>query len=520
MKLPAILFSAVLVVAMTANGGDQVVDPKPVPGGLRDVDRFVYEGKLVAALAEVENCEQAYGKKLDTDKPPAEGAMFSFNPVVLDAAAYLGAKIYKAQILARLGEAGKAGAELIGVSSSRGWYGFTGPMYAPVDDLEITTEGYIAEMSGNTNSALEKYLQAKAYGRAALLELAMHEDLRAKTHAEFGSVGNDPASLYALGVCCELEKSSALAYNYYLQAHDAMEAARLQNPRGPLFYFERQKIEDALARLPASASLPHMEERDGRKTYLDAAGHVIGWEKWPGAVYSETVKAKQDEYNRWIGTVNHASVTQFIRFAPQYPRDFIGNSDTKPVVSGPARIGRFPVPLHIEPTGILDLDTLAIGFYKSAVEWAELCARNGLSPDDLSPPMRLGEAATDSDESADRALRWQLRSSNARLVRWGDFLSGVSMKTSSGTVLDAVQESNRYEEFKRQFENAVSAFPFDGGAYSQNGVMPVQFFTSPPDFITAHINPNQLTPVFIEELRSREQGARANIFLARQLSSE
>jgi hypothetical protein len=86
------------------------------------------------------------------------------------------------------------------------------------------------------------------------------------------------------------------------------------------------------------------------------------------------------------------------------------------------------------------------------------------------------------------------------------FLQGVTFTTSGGAAYDAWGEARQYVPIQELLKRSTAS--------STNAV---DVLENPPDFMTAHLNTQQLTPQFIEGLVKREAAVRAHIAAARQM---
>src|SRR6266852_871689 len=169
----------------------------------------------------------------------------------------------------------------------------------------------------------------------------------------------------------------------------------------------------------------------------------------------------------WCSSV----LAQRVRLVPQYLRRFLVVGANGALSGDHAEITEIRVPRHIEPTGVLDLDTLAIGYYKYAIEWAELCKDAGVDNQMLTRPTKEEDFKERTPAAFKPALVWQLGHAYVDLDRLRYFLSGVTLYTSAGKTYDAVAETQTYEASLKQLKDSADAVQSD----------------MPPDFITAHI---------------------------------
>ena len=493
----------VLVAQMAYASSDGVKPPTAKFCDLQLVNNDLYAGKPAEALAQQQRCLGYFQSQI--------GKHVSEGPGIVDVEglnnlAVIGALYHVAQIYALSGDLDHADSALMQAedfAASQGWLSPPGGMMTGMTrTLTNTTKGFIRERRGETGQALEAYFPSQAYGRISLIALAQKDDMNARLYATKAAVEQDPTGDYVLGSLAEISGDLGLAWSYYDLAQK-MTQKSLSSNVSPLYFSESQKINVALERIPKSYAQGHIEERNGHKSFIDSSGTVVGQERWRGTLMSEKVRRKQAEYNTWLETRAKETSLSNIRLVPQYPRQFLVVGANGALSADHAEIAEIRVPRHIELTGVLDLDTLAIGYYKSAIEWAELCKAAGADNQGLTRPTKEEDFKERTPAAFKPALVWQLGRAYADLDRLRYFLSGVTLYTSAGKTYDAVGEAQIYEASLKQLRDSAVAVQSD----------------TPPDFITAHINPQQLTSAFIDELRSRESAIQAELFLAREIMS-
>ena len=232
----------------------------------------------------------------------------------------------------------------------------------------------------------------------------------------------------------------------------------------------------------------------------EEAGTVVGQERWPGTLMSEKVRRKQAEYNTWLETRAKETSLSNIRLVPQYPRQFLVVGANGALSADHAEIAEIRVPRHIELTGVLDLDTLAIGYYKSAIEWAELCKAAGADNQGLTRPTKEEDFKERTPAAFKPALVWQLGRAYADLDRLRYFLSGVTLYTSAGKTYDAVGETEIYEASLKQLKDSADAVQSPetlmvgtacgwGNCLTKRNRRVSKMRTVPSQDATAHIDP-------------------------------
>ena len=493
----------VLVAQMAYASSDGVKPPTAKFCDLQLVNNDLYAGKPAEALAQQQRCLGYFQSQIGKHAGEGPGIV---DVEGLNNVAVIGALYHVAQIYALSGDVDHADTALMQAedfAASQGWLSPPGGMMTEMTRIITnTTKGFIRERRGETGQALEAYFSAQADGRISVIALAQKDDMNARLYAARAAVGQDPTGDYVLGSLAEISGDLGLAWSYYDLAQKTMQKSLSANV-SPLYFSEAQKVNAALERIPKSYAQGHIEERNGHRSFIDSSGTVVGQERWPGTIMSEKVRRKQAEYNTWIETRTKEASLSNIRLVPQYPRQFLVVGASGALSADHAEITEIRVPRHIEPTGVLDLDTLAIGYYKSAIEWAELCKAAGADNQELTRPTKEEDFKERTPAAFKPALVWQLGHAYADLDRLRYFLSGVTLYTSAGKTYDAVGEAQTYEASLKLLKDSADAVQSD----------------TPPDFITAHINPQQLTSAFIDELRSRESAIQAELFLAREIMS-
>ena len=235
-----------------------------------------------------------------------------------------------------------------------------------------------------------------------------------------------------------------------------------------------------------------MIDSDGKRRVVDASGQLAGWERWPHALYSDKVKEKQDDYNRYLRAANLPST---VSTRPQYPRFFLGfsfderNTLAQQGFTVPLK-GSYSIPEWIEPTGVLDRDTLAIPFYEDVVQFAQLATDAGISLQQVEARLRENSSSTSN-------LVVELQRAHAALIDLHDFLAGVKMTTSARVSFDAWTEARQFAGWK----DSSQSINFD----------------NPPDFVTAHLDGSDLSPTLLARLEGFENAVKGHLDVARLL---
>lgn len=466
--------------------------------------RFAYEGKLDRALVEAETCLAAARKEAVANEPTRGKScgLMGSNPAgmlcgILDIPMighYFSAKV---QLLAMMGSPGDASSAFRQYEELNNYY----PEYSQPDG--ILTPGWVAnyqlakgmlmESEGRPDDARQAYSQCQQFdprciGRLASLALRQGQGSAALIWSRKGSVFHDASSLAILAALKEKQGSDTEAFLYYSDAEKLIRDALGKYAHMPVEVAEQSRVALGLARVGASA--PKVIESDGKRRYLDVNGQLAGWERWPHVMYSEKVKEKQDGYNLFLRASN---LPVSLALKPQYPRFFLGfTADQRKNLKAqgfelPAADG-YPVPEWIEPTGVLDLDTLAIPFYEDVVEISKFASKNRISVRDL-------EASAAPSSTSSFVL--ELRHAYAALDSLHGFLAAVGMKTSAGASTNAAAEARRYVPFREASKDIN--------------------FDDPPDFVTAHLDGADLTPAFVGQLQNYEAAVRVHLDAARQL---
>ena len=489
------LLAAAVFTSGTAFG--QVRAPAPGKCEPEVYMRALGESRWVDALAHAERCYDDY------DRQPSDGNWGTLN---------VGLRVYyrlaAAQLLALLGRNDDARSMLDAATNEAYASGIVSTFLIPMPDMLALTDAFIRERRGDARDARDRYARiafGAAKGRSALLALGAGDDIDARLWGRRGEIDRDPTAQYVLGALDELRGDRAMALYYYLRAQSALATLARGSATLPVVFFERERIDAAIARMPGPDGARVVVE--GRlRTYVDADGRRIAAERWPGVLAVDAARVRQRAYNEWAATKRGAA-SELLVFVPQYPRQFVVES------SRPEGIEALRVPGRIETTGVLDLDTIAVGYYRAAVEWAELCASARFSRAALERPF-VPPPAGAADERRE-AVRWLLVQAYYDLRRLRAFLSGVVMSTAAGDQFDGVDEARRYASNLarlrelRDEAGAASAGPFDG--------LPQRVVDDPPDFVTAHVRAEGYTPEFVQHLLLRERTVRGRLFLARSV---
>jgi hypothetical protein len=468
--------------------------------------RFTYEGKLDRALVEAETCLAAAKKQAEANEPHRGhdcgifGSHGGGDPFcgMLDIpliSHYLSAKV---QLLAMMGSANDASHAFNQLEELVNYY----PEYSRPDGIltpgwmmnyEIA-KGMLMESEGRTEEAKLAYRgckeQAPCVGRLASLALRQKDDNAALIWSRTGSVYHDPTSLAILAALKEKQGSGSEAYLYYHDAEKLMKEEVESQSFMPVAAAEESRVALGLARVGSDA--PKVIDSDGKRRVLDASGQLAGWERWPHALYSDKVKEKQDDYNRYLRATNLPSS---VNTKPQYPRFFLGftledrDRLAQQGLALPLKNG-YLIPDWIEPTGILDRDTLAVPFYEDVIQLEQLVTDAGIS-------LQQVEASSHKDSSSTSNLVLELRRAHAALSDLHDFLARVKMTTSARVSLDAWTEARQFAQWK----DSSQSINFD----------------DPPDFVTAHLDNSDLIPTFIARLEGYENAVKTHLDAARLL---
>jgi len=476
------------MVLASATATAQVIPPVPGACEAPAYMRALGEGRWLDALAQAERCYDDADRKLADD-------LWNLNHGVYY-------RLAAAQLLAMLGRTASA-ETLLSTATNEAVPSFL----APTDALIAETDAFIRERSGSVVGARDRYVRIKKAGRSALLALGAGDDIDARLWGRIGEIYNDPTALYVLGALAELHGDWAMARYYYVQAQSGLASLAARNLLLPIAFFERDRIEAALARVPG-LDMARVVTEDRIRTYVDRDGRRIAQERWPGVLAMEAVRERQHQYNEWA-TIKRQFASGLIEFSPQYPRRFATDSALAGI-----GIETLRVPGHIEVTGVLDLDTVAVGYYHAAVEWAELCAAAHLTRTALEKPVVALDARVPESEDRSEAVRWLLAQAYDDLRRLRAFLSGAVMQTAAGETFDAVGETSRYAanlaKLRARLPGAAVALnPYDS--------LPLVVLIDPPDFVTAHIPAERFSDAFVQHLLLRERTMRGRLFLARSL---
>jgi hypothetical protein len=496
----------------------------PAPGGLAQMKkppaqtcdahlmmRFTYENNLDRALAEAETCLAAAEKQAAANEPNRgrECGLFHGNPDpfcgMMDIPSIAHYLCVKVQLLAmirspndasrafdQLEELGNYHPELHGnFLSAPGW----------IMDYQIA-KGMLLESEGRPDEAKLAYRRCSkpdafdvglCFGRLASLALRQKDDDDALIWSRAGSVYHDPGALAIFAALKEKQGSDTEAFLYYYESEELMK--KEIEPTGfhtfmPVAVLEQSRVVAGLARVGSSA--PKVIESDGKQRVLDASGQLAGWERWPHAFYSDKVKEEQDDYNRYL---RGANLPSGVSTGPQYPRFFLGfTSEERDTLAQQgfslSSKNSYSIPDWIEPTGILDRDTLAIPFYEGVVQFMQLATDAGVSLQQVEAPLPKGFSSTSN-------LEVELKRADASLSELHDFLARVKMNTSRGVSLDAWTEARQFVAWKESSQSIN--------------------FDAPPDFVTAHLDGSDLTPTFRAQLESFENAVKEHLDAARLL---
>lgn len=512
--LPAIRFARqwmglVLFILSASNAFAQIKKPPVQVCDPHLMMRFTYEGKLDRALAEAETCLAAAERQADANEPTrGKGCgLFGSNPNrdpfcgMMDIpliAHYLCAKV---QLLAMMGspndashafnqleQLGNNHPELQNFLNAPGW----------MMDYQIA-KGMLMESEGRLDEAKLAYTRCSkpdafdvglCLGRLASLALRQKDDDNALIWSRGGSVYRDPSALAVLAALKEKRGSDTEAFLYYYDSEKLMKEEIEGQSFMPVAVAEQLRVAAGLARVGSRA--PKVIDSGGKVRVLDASGNLAGWERWPHALYSDKVKKKQDDYNRYLRATKLPSS---VNTKPQYPRFFLGFTSeerealTQQGFAPPSKRG-YSIPEWIEPTGILDRDALAIPFYEDLVQFTQLAT-------DASISLQQVEAPLPKDSSSSSNLAVELQRAYTALSDLHAFLTRVKMTTSTGISLDAWTEARHFVQWK----DSSQSINFD----------------DPPDFVTAHLDGSDLTPTFLSRLEGYENAVKAHLDAARLL---
>lgn len=493
--------SRLALVAMflsVASALDAQVRPPSRPNcDPRRMVHFVRESRPVEALAESEKCAAHFDR--DTTMWRVVAGFYHYS---------------NAQLQALLGAFPQAEAQRS--MADRYPYGELTDM----GSVSAGTEAFIYERLGDTAAAERAYRRANdgiAFGRLALLALQRRQDTDARNWARAGVAHKDATSLIVLGALEELAGERAIALGYYFAADERMDSVR--NNFNPLYYLESWRAERALQGWGAAnrgGGARIVVER-GRRLFYDADGNIVGRDEWPGVLHLPEVAERQRAYNEWAARAL-AQALPGISITSQYPRNFGGTELLKRPNRSEDRYSaavlEIRVPRHIEVTGVLDINTMAIGYYKLAVAWAQVCRDGGVPPAQLETPVEPSAMEGITSAARRATFRYQLGEALESLENLFAYLRGVRMRTAGGQVYDAAQESTAYDTFLAQLQRRDSSL--DASRLAVEGV-PSALLANPPDFITAHVPAEELSPELLVELERRERHARAGIMAARAL---
>jgi hypothetical protein len=499
------LLSVLLVGLLSVLAGAQVKKPPVDPCEPREMMRSTYQGDLVKALAKSEACIAYYEKEAGPD-----GDLVKLGgPSNLYIGYYMCAKV---QLFAMMNATSDAEHALFELESFADFHhpSFSSFLFADGwNDMLDLTRGMVLEKEGKTAQARDAYRQCRPLnlnscsGRLALLALVEKNDGQAEGWARSGAVFGDPTALGVLGALAEGAGHGAEAYQAYSDAQRKMEEMLDKDgPHNflPAFLSEHRRLQEGLSRV-VRPSGPRVVESGGKRRFYGEDERVAGWDRWPHILYSADVKNKQDEYDTWL--LSFSPFPRGFALKPQYPRFFLGFSKeerSKLADLGFAMPtgGSFGIPRKIEPTGVLDLDTLAIPFYKGVVEVSELANELGLGLDDLQI---VTDPQGGSDHDANRSAEiLELKQAVDALKDLYGVLKNITFTTSAGTTFNASGEARQYTAFYKAEEG--KAIDFD----------------APPDFVTAHLDAQFLTPEFIGNLVTRETEVKSHIRAARQIA--
>ncbi len=497
----------------------QVKQPPIEACAASDMMRFVYQNDLVRALAESEGCVAYFKKQVSQQASESWTDRWSG---IFQVGYYLCAK---AQLLTMTGSNSKAESALSEAEEFANYYHDFYGNFLVANGWKAAfyvTKGMVLERKEEDRAAGEAYRNcASAWGgycagRLALLLMRERNDVEASGWARAGAVGKDPTALAVLGALDESKGDDGGAFASYYEAQKVMESYGIgHNEFLPVLLAEHHRVAEGLSRLGSRA--PRVVAKDGKRQFYDENGDLAGWEGWPHVLYSAEIKAKQDEYNAWLENSVRPGVAG-IALRPQYPRFFVGltlEDQAQLVKEGRSIPGAvtFSVPERIEPTGVLDLDTLAIPFYKELVAVARLAQSDGLALSDLQSRTAPSAGAADGPLRAAQAA--ELRRAMNALQDFYNFLEGVKMTTAAGSKFNAWDESRQYASFQKSLQASVSSQNVAHGAVRYR--VPANMFEGPPDFLTAHLDTPQLTPEFLESMASLELHVKAHVFAAREL---
>jgi hypothetical protein len=499
--------------------------PKPGPCDPKAMMLQIYMDNLARALAESEQCVA------DSRSKVKGGATWAENLLpMLDVGHYLSAN---AQILAMMdsflrAESSLSEAEQYAASHADYFGNFL--VSQEWQGTISVTRGFILERQGRTADALAAY-GSHDVGRPAVIALAKRDDLNAERLARIGGAFRDATAIVVRGSLAELSGNAAVAWVAYHEADLLMREtfsregdappSPFPGPAGapartepatprfnhnnfmPIALAEHARLAKGLQRLASNGSRVTADDR-GRRRFFDAKGVLFASERWPHALISATVKAKQEEYNSWIATDVRRGIGGAM-LVPQYPRFFAGfTSENRAAMASttlrlPYRAGAGTLiflPERIEPTGVLDRDTLAIPFYRRTIELLQACAALRVGLDEVwsaTPPVTNDQGAA--------AIVVELRGALDGIRTLYDQVQQFSLMTSRGNAYTGWDEARGYASFVETLKGR----PVD--------------FDNPPDLVTAHVDPDLLSPEFLSLIGRTEQIVQAHMSKARELGA-
>jgi hypothetical protein len=503
-----VFFQVLLVGFLPVIAGAQVKKPPIDSCEQREMMRLTYKGDLVKALAKSEACVAYYEKEAGPDGDVISSSIASGGPSNWFIGYYMCAKIQLLTMMNATSDAERALSELESFADYNHPL-FDNWMFADGwNELLNLTRGMVLEKEGKIEQARHAYRECTPLevnwpacsGRLALLALHEKDDGQAEGWARSGAVFGDPTALSVLGALAEAAGIGWEARLAYSDAQLKMEQLQADESHDfkPALMSERHRVQEGLLRV-LKPNAARVVETAGKRRFYDADKKVVGWDRWPHILYSADVKNEQDEYNTWLESFRPAPNGVALR--PQYPRFFVGFSPderSKLAAQGVAipTGGGFGIPTRIEPTGVLDLDTLAIPFFKGVVDVSELAKAIGLRLDELQV---LNESGTTTGHEAKQAAEiLELYRAVDELKQLHSLLEKITLTTAAGVTFNATDEARRYAEFSKIVKKTID-------------------FDYPPDFVTAHLDRQQLTPEFIESLGARQRALRTHIRAARKM---
>jgi hypothetical protein len=269
--------------------------------------------------------------------------------------------------------------------------------------------------------------------------------------------GDTPTALTVSGALAELRGNEASAFLMYYNSDRMMRRTFEERPTNA------QLPEESVSRTPRDPGAPAPSLRDFQPMLLADRSRVVkalarfGNAKPPPPVQASAIlRDEQEAFNKWIR--ERARKVPGVAFRPQYPRFFVGFSredreaisrrKVRPPSGHDASVILY-LPDALAITGILDRDTLAIDFYRLAVDVLSLAAQGGVTPAQL---LSTEQPAGASPERL--VLLAELRNAFVDLANLYRVLQNVKLQTAGGKELTAGDEARLYAEWQPDFTTA------------------------------------------------------------------